>query len=117
MLAREHSKTTGDQMDSPIRVKTIAQRLALLSAGLLVQSNPLFAAEIAPDAQMQARDLLSGTVDGRPRIVDQSPAISSGGPQASVVDAQEQAPRLILGQPSVGGIADKTPPFGSPTKK
>jgi hypothetical protein len=104
-------------MDSPIRVKTIAQRLALLSAGLLVQSNPLFAAEIAPDAQMQARDLLSGTVDGRPRIVDQSPAISSGGPQASVVDAQEQARRLILGQPSVGGIADKTAASAWTTKQ
>jgi hypothetical protein len=104
-------------MDSPIRVKTIAQRLALLSAGLLVQSNTLFAAEIAPDAQMQARDLLTGTVEGRPRIVDQSPAISSDGPHGSVVDAQEQARRLILGQPSVGGIADKTAASASTTKK
>jgi hypothetical protein len=96
------------KMNSPIRVKTIAQRLALLSAGLLLQSNALFAAEIAADAQLQARDLLTGTVAGRPRIVDHSPAISSDGPQASVVDPLEQARRLILGQPSGGGIADKT---------
>ena len=45
-------------MDSPIRVKTLAPRLVLLSAGLLVQSNTLFAAEMTADAQMQARDLL-----------------------------------------------------------
>jgi hypothetical protein len=95
-------------MDSPIRVNTLARRLALLSAGLLLQSNALFAAEIAADAQMQARDLLTGTVDGRPRPVDPSPAISNGGTQASVVDPQEQARRLILGQPNVGGIADRT---------
>jgi hypothetical protein len=95
-------------MNSPIRVKTLAQRLALLSAGLLVQSNTLFAAEIATDAQMQARDLLTGTVHGRPRIADRSPATPSGGPRASVVDPQEQARRLILGQPRIGGIADKT---------
>jgi hypothetical protein len=94
-------------MTSPIRVKTLAQRLALLSAGFLLQSHTLFAAEIASDAQMQARDLLMGTVDGRPRIVDRSPAISSGGAQVSVVDPQEQARRLILGQPSVDA-ADKT---------
>ena|ERR1700692_503425 len=104
-------------MDSPIRVKTLAQRLALLSAGLVLQSNTLFAAEIAADAQMQARDLLTGTVDGRPRIVDESPAIASDGNHASVVDAQEQARRLILGNPSVGGTADKTVAFASTTEK
>ncbi len=94
-------------MDSPIRVKTLARRLALLSAGLLLQSHTLFAAEIAADAQMQARDLLTGTVDGRPRIVDRSPAISSGEAQVFVADPQEQARRLILGQTSVDGIPDK----------
>jgi len=94
-------------MNSPIRVKTLAQRLALLSVGLLLQSHTLFAAEIAADAQMQARDLLTGTVDGQPRIVDRSPVISRGGAQVSVVDPQEQARRLILGQTSVGGIPDK----------
>jgi hypothetical protein len=95
------------KMNSPIRVKTFARRLALLSAGLLLQSNTLFAAEIAADAQMQARDLLTGTVNGQPRVVDHSPAISSDGTQASV-EPQEQARRLILGQPSVAGSADKT---------
>src|ERR1700733_15988073 len=97
-------------MNSPIRVKTLAQRLALLSAGLLVQSNTLFAAEIATDAQMQARDLLTGTVHGRPRIADRSPATPSGGPRASVVDPQEQARRRLLGQPPTGGTAGQTTP-------
>jgi hypothetical protein len=102
-------------MDLPIHIKTFAQRLALLSAGLLA-SNTLFAAEIAADAQMQARDLLTGTVAGQPRLVDQSPAIPSNSPQASVVDAQEQARRLILGMPRVGGIADRAAAI-APTKK
>jgi hypothetical protein len=104
-------------MDSLIRIKTHAQWLALLSAGLLLQSNALFAAEIAGDAQMQARDLLTGTVDGRPRIVDQSPAIPSDGPQASVVDAQEQARRMILGKPAVGSTANESAADAAPTKK
>jgi hypothetical protein len=104
-------------MDSLIRIKTHARWLALLSAGLLLQSNTLFAAEIAGDAQTQARDLLTGTVDGRPRIVDQSPAISSDGPQASVVDAQEQARRMILGKPTVGRAANERSAVASTTKK
>jgi hypothetical protein len=104
-------------MDSPIGIKTLAQGLAALAAGLLVQSNPLFAAEIAGDPQMQARDLLNGTVDGRPRIVYEAPAIPSDGPQASVVDAQEQARRLILGKPTVGGTANETAAIASTPKK
>jgi len=94
-------------MDSWIRVKTFVRRLALLSAGLLLQSNTLFATEVAGDAQMQARDLLTGTVDGRPRTVDQSPGMPSDELQGSALDAQEQARRLILGQRSVGGVAEK----------
>jgi hypothetical protein len=104
-------------MDSPMRIKTLAQRLALLSAGLLLQCNTLFAAEIAADPQTRARDLLTGTVDGRPRIVDHSTAIASGGPQAPVVDAQEQARRLILGMPSIHGTTDKTAAVTPATKK
>jgi|HubBroStandDraft_1064217.scaffolds.fasta_scaffold00556_20 hypothetical protein len=95
-------------MDLAIRIKTHTRWLALLTAGLLLQANTLFAAEIAGDAQTQARDLLTGSVDGRPRTVDQSPAILSDGPQVPAVDAQEQARRMILGRPGVGGIADKT---------
>jgi hypothetical protein len=95
-------------MNSPIRVKTLARRLALLSAGLLLQSNTLFAAEVAADGQMQARDLLTGRVEGQPRVVDHSSAISSGGAKASVVDPQEQARRLILGRSGIAGIPDRT---------
>jgi hypothetical protein len=104
-------------MDSLIRIKTHAQWLAMLSAGLLLQSNTLLAAEVAGDAQTQARDLLTGTVDGRPRVVDQSPAISSDGPQASVVDAQEQARRMILGEPAVGSAANESAVDAATTKK
>jgi hypothetical protein len=104
-------------MDSPIRIKTLAQWLALLSAGLLLQSNTLFAAEIAADAQRQAQDLLTGTVNGRPRTVDQSPAISSDGAQPSIVDAQEQARRLLLGQPTGGDTAIKRAAIASTTEK
>jgi hypothetical protein len=104
-------------MGSPIRIKTLARRAALLSAGLLVQSNILFAAEIAADAQMQARDLLTGTVNGRPRIVDKPPSPPSDGPQAPVVDAQEQARQLILGTPSFHGTTDETAAIAPTTKK
>jgi hypothetical protein len=103
-------------MGSRIRIKTLARRAALLSAGFLVQSNILFATEIAADAQMQARDLLSGTVNGRPRIVDKSPSPPSDGSRAPVVDAQEQARRLILGTPRLHGTTDETTAI-APTKK
>jgi hypothetical protein len=105
-------------MGSRIRFKTLTQRAALLlSAGLLVQSDVLFAAELAADAQTQARDLLTGTVNGRPRIVDQSPSPPSDGTQAAVVDAQEQARRLILGPPSIYGTTDETAAIAPATKK
>jgi hypothetical protein len=116
VLTRAQQNQRKIKMDSPTRINTFIQRLALLSAGLLLQFNTLFAAEIAADPQMQARDLLTGTLDGRPRIVHQSPAISSDSPQASVVDAQEQARRLILGEPRVGGIADKAAAIASTRK-
>jgi hypothetical protein len=77
-------------MNSLIRTKTIAAQLALLSTGLVLHSNPLFAAETYGDAQLQAKDLLSHTVSPLSKTDDQ--------PRTQVsLDAQEQARQLILG--------------------
>ncbi len=78
------------------RIETRAQRLVLVSAGLLLCSNTLFAADVDEDAQMQARDLLCGTVGGQPRTGGESHAPPSDAHEV-IVDAQEQARRLILG--------------------
>jgi hypothetical protein len=51
------------KMNSQINIKGTAQRMALISAVLLLHSNTLLAAEFAGDPQSQARALLSGTVD------------------------------------------------------
>jgi hypothetical protein len=83
-------------MHSPIRIKTLVQRLVPVSAGLLLCANTLHAADAAEDAQMQARDLLCGTVGGEPRTVSKCHAPPSDAHEV-IVDAQEQARRLILG--------------------
>jgi hypothetical protein len=77
--------------------------LVLISAAFLFQADNVLAAEAAGDAQMQARDLLSGTVGGRARTVDESRANSADGHQTSNLDPQEQARQLILGKPNVDG--------------
>lgn len=82
--------------------KTLGFGLPLISAVFLLQANNVLAAEFVGDAQMQARDLLSGTVGGRARTVDQAPVISVHG--TSSLDPQEQARQLILGKPDRGGI-------------
>jgi len=80
---------------------TLGFGLALISAVFLSQSNSVLAAEFAGDAQMQASDLLSGTVGGRARTADRSPAIADDGHQTSNLDPQEQARQLILGEPKM----------------
>jgi hypothetical protein len=47
---------------------------------------------------MQARDLLSGTVGGRPPFEDVSFAIPTDDRQVTYLDPQEQARKLILGK-------------------
>jgi hypothetical protein len=74
--------------------------LVLISAVLLFHPDNALAAESAVDAQMQARDLLSGTVGGRAKTVGESPANPADGHQASSLDPQEQARQLILGKPN-----------------
>src|ERR1700722_14092543 len=85
-------------MNSFIPVKTLKYGLVLISAAFLL-GNGVLAAGAVGDAQSQARDLLSGTVDGRVRVVDASPASGADGVRAPGLDPQEQARQLILGKP------------------
>jgi len=89
-------------MNSQINIKGTARRLALISAVLLLHSNTLLAADFAGDPQSQARELLSGTVVDRPTTTDKSIAVTTDGHASPIVDAQEQARRMILGTPTRG---------------
>src|SRR5258706_12483800 len=91
-------------MNSLIPAKTLGRGLVLTSALFSLHANTALAAEVVDDAQMQARDLLSGTVGGRAKTLDQSPTFSTDGHQASSLDPQDQARRLILGEPNAGRI-------------
>jgi hypothetical protein len=102
-------------MISFIPGKTLG-RLMLISAGVLLHANGALAAKFVGDPQMQASELLSGTVGGRAKIVDASPAISGDGRRAFSPDPQEQARQLILGAPKFAGIADRAVGFDSKTK-
>jgi hypothetical protein len=95
-------------MKSLIPPKTRGYGLALTAAAFLFQANSVLAAEFVGDPQMQARDLLSGTVGGRPRTVDESAANPADGHQTSSLEPQEQARQLILGKPNLGGINGRT---------
>lgn len=90
-------------MNTLIPAKTSSHGLVLISALFLLQTNNVIAAEAVGDAQMQAGDLLSGTVGGRAKIVDAARAIPSASDQASSLDPQEQARQLILGKPNLRG--------------
>ena len=88
-------------MNSQFNFKGTARRLALISAVFVLQSNTLLAAEYAADPQSQARDLLTGTARGR-STADELVAVDGGA--VPIVDAQEQARRMILGTPTRGAI-------------
>jgi hypothetical protein len=90
---------------------TLGRRLMLASAGLLLCANGGLAAEIVGDAQMQARDLLSGTVGGQPKIADVPRAIPT---DVLNLDPQEQARDLILGR-NVAGAAHQAASLDSKT--
>jgi hypothetical protein len=94
-------------MNSRISMKILSRRLILISAAILVNANTVLAADRVGDAQMQARDLLAGTVGGRARIIDKSPVISADGHQQTYPDPQTQARQLILGKSSFGGAASR----------
>jgi hypothetical protein len=74
----------------------------LASAGLLLCANGALAAEVVGDARMQARDLLSGTVCGRPTFADVSSAIPTDNRHVPNLDPQEQGRDLILGKNFAG---------------
>jgi hypothetical protein len=86
----------------------------LASAGLLLCANGALAAEAVGDAQMQARDLLSGTVGGRPTIADVSSAIPTDDRHVVNLDPQEQARDLILGK-NFAGTAHRAASLDSKT--
>jgi len=100
-------------MNSLIQPKTVGRGLVLISALFLLHANNALAAEFVDDAQMQARDLLSGTVGGRAKIIDESRAIASDSDRTSSPDPQEQARQLILGKqilrgkPTLGGTSGR----------
>jgi hypothetical protein len=73
------------------------RRLMLASAGLLLCANGAFAADVAGGAQMQASDLLAGTVGGQSKFADASSAVATDDPQV-YLDPQEQARELLLGK-------------------
>jgi hypothetical protein len=90
-------------MNSRISMKFLSRPLILISAAILINANTALAANRVGDAQMQARDLLSGTVGGRTKTIDKSLAISADQHQKSYPDPQDQARQLILGKPSFNG--------------
>jgi len=89
-------------LKSFIPSNTLGRRLMLASAGFLLCANGALAAEVVGDAQMQARDLLSGTVGGRPKIADVSSAVPTDDRHVLNLDPQEQARDLILGKNFAG---------------
>ena len=94
-------------MNSRIPMKISSRRLILISAAILINANTAFAANRVGDAQMQARDLLAGTVGGRSKVIDKSPAISADRHKQSYPDPQTQARQLILGKSSFDGAVSR----------
>jgi hypothetical protein len=86
------------------------------AAAILLFANSVLAAEAASDAQIQARDLLSGTVGGRAKMFDASIAIPADGHHVSNLDPQELARQLILGKPNFGAQPGPTAALRSKTK-
>lgn len=91
-------------MKTFISGNTLGRRLMLASAGLLLCANGAFAQEVAGDAQMQARELLSGTVGARARFAPASAAVPTDDRQVPYLDPQELARDLILGQSFAGAV-------------
>jgi hypothetical protein len=79
------------------RSNKVGRRLMLASAGFLICANGALAAEVVGDAQMQARDLLSGTVGGQSKFADLSSAIPTDDRHVQYLDPQEQARDLLFG--------------------
>jgi hypothetical protein len=102
-------------MKSRISSKMPDCRFVLIAATILCANNVL-ASEFVDDAQMKARDLLSGTVGGRAKIVHVSPVIAGRGSQPSNLDPQEQARELIMGERTFGRAAGRRVGIESETR-
>jgi hypothetical protein len=63
-------------MSKPYPINMPKQAVLLISAAFLLQAHVVRAIGWQVDAQKQARDLLSGTVGGRAKTIDRSPAIA-----------------------------------------
>jgi hypothetical protein len=94
-------------MNSGISLKKLSRRLILVSAAILVNATTVLAASGVGDAQMQARDLLSGAAGGSSKILDRPLAIGADRHQQSFPDAQTQARRMILAKSSFGGTSSR----------
>jgi hypothetical protein len=92
-------------MNSIVSMKSLGRRLILISAAIFINANTVHAGDRVGDAQIQARDLLAGTVGGKTKSIDKSLVISAD--QRSYPDPQTQARELILGKPSFGGAAPR----------
>ena len=103
-------------MNSLSPAKMFGHGLMLISAAFLFQADDVRAADSAGDAQVQARDLLSGTVGGRAKTIDESPANPADGHQTSGLDPQEQARQLILGKLHVDNRAAALEPKVNTTR-
>ena len=77
-------------------------RLILSFAAILLHPNSVLASEYVGDGQMQAQDLLSGTVGGHAKSIDKSLQESADGDPTSNADPQDQARQLILGNANFG---------------
>jgi hypothetical protein len=89
-------------MTSSKLTKTSNRPLALLSAAFLLQTGGALTSARAGDAQTQARELVSQTTADR-SVAAQSDTLPGGGSSLPALDPQEQARRILLGTPSVGG--------------
>jgi hypothetical protein len=103
-------------VNSLIPIKMLNHVLVLISAAILLHVNNGLAADLVGDAQMRARDLLSGTVNGQAKTFDASPAIPADSHRTPNLDPQEQARQLILGKPNFGGAAGRKVAIDSKTK-
>jgi hypothetical protein len=103
-------------MSKPYPINMPKQAVLLLCAVFLLQAHVVRAVDLQVDAQTQARDLLSGTVGGLARTIDRSSAIAPKGRSSPTLDPQEQARRLILGNPDFRAVAHPSVASGSRTK-
>jgi hypothetical protein len=103
-------------MNLPIPINMINHVVVLISAAIRLHANNGLAADLVGDAQVQARDLLSGTVNGQAKTFDASPVTPADSHRTPNLDPQEQARQLILGKPNFGGVAGLKIAIDSKTK-